>query len=154
MKKKDVVRKTIEELFDLLGIEGEFTLEETDDVINIVLETKDTGMVIGHHGDILESLQTILALCIAKKQGNFVRVSLEVGDYKKNRTGYLESLALSARERALSDQQEVPLPDLKSWERRIVHLMFQDDKEVMSESVGEGKDRILVIKPRTPHEEA
>lgn len=143
------IQKTAEELLGLLGIEGEVSVQKEEDVINILLDTQDSGMVIGHHGDILESLQLILSLAISKKLGEFVRVSLEVGDYKKNRTGWVESMAAQAKERALAEGQEVPLPNLKAWERRIVHLMFQDDTEVMSESVGEGKERTLVIKPRS-----
>ncbi len=148
MKNEKVIKDTIQELFDLLGIEGAFTLEEKDDMIQVVLETQDTGIVIGHHGDILESLQLVLALCVSKKLGEFHRISLEVGDYKKNRTMYLESLAQTTRERVLEEGSEIVLPELKSWERRVVHLLFQEDKEVASESIGEGKDRVLVVKPR------
>lgn len=148
MKNEKIIKDTIQELFDLLGIGGTFTLEEKDDMINIVLETQDTGIVIGHHGDILESLQLVLALCVSKKLGEFHRISLEVGDYKKNRTMYLESLAQTTRERVLEEGSEIVLPELKSWERRVVHLLFQEDKEVASESMGEGKDRVLVVKPR------
>lgn len=148
MKNEKVIKDTIQELFDLLGIEGAFTLEEKDDMIQVVLETQDTGIVIGHHGDILESLQLVLALCVSKKLGEFHRISLEVGDYKKNRTMYLESLAQTTRERVLEEGSEIVLPELKSWERRVVHLLFQEDKEVASESMGEGKDRVLVVKPR------
>jgi len=60
----------------------------------------------------------------------------------------LERLALDAKERALSQGKEVYLSELKSWKRRVVHLLLQDDKEVTSESSGEGKDRVLVIKPK------
>jgi len=85
---------------------------------------------------------------LAKENGEFKRVSIEAGDYKKNRTEWLERLALDAKERALSQGKEVYLSELKSWERRVVHLLLQDDKEVTSESSGEGKDRVLVIKPK------
>ena len=40
------------------------------------------------------------------------------------------------------------LPNLRSWERRVVHTFLQDDKEVTSESAGEGRERTLIIKPR------
>ena len=83
-----------------------------------------------------------------KKEENLKESLLEVGDYKKNRTEWLERLALDAKERAISENKEVYLSDLKSWERRVVHLLLQDDKEVISESSGEGKDRVLVIKPK------
>lgn len=145
------VKKTehlIKDFFDKLGVTGKVEVVEEEDLISINLQTEDTGMVIGYHGETLESLQLVLALVLAKETKEFKRVSIEVGDYKKNRTEWLEKIALDAKDKALATQKEVYLSDLKAWERRIVHLLLQDDKEVMSESDGEGKDRILVIKPR------
>lgn len=142
-------KETVEELLRALEIEGDFDIEGNEEGYDIKLETDDSGIVIGHHGDTLEALQIILSLALSKKAGEFKRVSIEVGDYKKNRSEYLTNLALETKERVLSDNKEIYLPDLKSWERRIVHMLLQDDKEVASESVGEGKDRVLVVKPRS-----
>ena len=147
-KKKKIIHKTTEELFKLLEIEGDITLELDDETANIVLVTEDSGIVIGRHGDMLESLQTILALCVSKKLDKFYRISLEVGDYKKNREEWLRGMVQETKERALSESREISIPDLKAWERRIVHLALSDDEEVISESVGEGKDRVLVVRPK------
>ena len=144
-KKQD---KAIKDFFVSLGIDTKMEILETEEAIEVVLETEDTGIIIGYHGETLESLQLVLSLLLAKANGEFKRVSVEVGDYKKNRTEWLERLALDAKERALTEGKEVYLSELKAWERRVVHLLLQDDKEVVSESSGEGKDRVLVIKPR------
>jgi spoIIIJ-associated protein len=140
--------KLIKNFFESLGIDAKSDISEDDEAISVVLETEDTGIIIGYHGETLEALQLVLSLLIARERGEFKRVSLEVGDYKKNRSEWLEKLALDAKERALQENKEVYLSELKSWERRVVHLLLQDDKEVSSESTGEGKDRVLVIKPK------
>lgn len=140
--------KTIKKFFDLLGLDADFKVSEEDGIISLTLETQDSGIVIGYHGETLEALQLILSLILAKESGEFKRVSIEVGDYKKNREEWLEKIALDAKEKALAEKKEVFLPDLKSWERRVVHLLLQDDKEVVSESTGEGKERVLVVKPK------
>lgn len=145
---KNKLQESVEKFLSLLGIKAEVSVEEEAEQISVSLETEDTGMIIGYHGETLESLQLILSLILAKETGEFKRVSLEVGDYKKNRTEYLEKMAMDFKERALSSQKEVYISDLKSWERRIIHLILQDDKEVVSESSGEGRDRVLVIKPK------
>ena len=147
-KERKDVEQLIEKMFSLLEIEGTFALEEQEDILGIMMETKDTGIVIGYHGEVLESLQLILSLAIAKKIGRFVRVSIEVDGYKKNRTEYLHNLAMQTKERALSENKEQVLSSLKSWERRIIHLYLQEDDQVVSESSGEGRDRVLVIKPK------
>ena len=147
-KERKEVEQLIEKLFVLLEIEGTFALEETEDSLDVLMETKDTGIVIGYHGEVLESLQLVLSLAVAKKLGRFVRVSIEVDGYKKNRTEYLHNLAIQVKEKALSENHEQILSSLKSWERRIIHLFLQNDEQVSSESSGEGKERVLVVKPR------
>jgi spoIIIJ-associated protein len=138
----------IKEVFDKLGIEDSFDISESDEAIDVVINSEDPGMIIGHHGDTLDALQLILSLALAKETGEFKRVSLEVGDYKRNRSDYLRNLAEQTKQRALSEGREIYLPSLKPWERREVHMHLADDQEVMSESVGEGRERTLVVKPR------
>ncbi len=147
-QKNKKTEKTIKNFLESLGLDSNFELSEDEEAMTVTLQTEDTGIVIGYHGETLEALQLILSLILAKENGKFKRVSLEVGDYKKNRSEWLERLALDAKEKALSENKEVFLSELKSWERRVIHLLLQNDKEVVSESSGEGKDRVLVIKPK------
>jgi spoIIIJ-associated protein len=142
------VEGVIEQLFALLELDGTFSVEEEGETINVLMDTKDTGLVIGYHGEALESLQLILSLAIAKKLGTFRRVSIEVDGYKKNRVEYLEKLAVQMKEKALEENREQVLSELRSWERRIVHMFLQEDDQVTSESEGRGRERVLVIKPK------
>lgn len=147
-KQSKIVQDTTEELLKLLEIQGGFEVKETEEAIEINLNTEDSGIVIGYHGDTLESLQLVLSLCLARKLGEFKRVSIEVGEYKKKREEWLKNLAAETKDRALSENKEIYLSDLKAWERRVVHIILQNDQEVVSESIGEGKDRVLVVKPK------
>lgn len=156
MEHQEQIKSITEKLLELLGIKSEVSVEmkesskeaeaEKTESAEIELSTQDTGMLIGYHGETLEALQLILSLCVAKELGSFVRISLEVGEYKKNRTDYLRQLAEQAREQALSQGEPVTLPNLKSWERREVHLLLQNDPDVISESIGEGRDRSLTVR--------
>lgn len=149
MKKEEkIIKETIAEFLKMLEVDGTTEVVMGEEIIDVILDTQDSGIVIGHHGEVLEALQIIMSAVVSKKLGRFVRVSVEVGEYKKNRKEWIENLARSTKEKVLSEQQEISLPGLKSWERRIVHMSLKDDKEVVSESMGEGKERTLVIKPR------
>lgn len=147
---KDIQKahEIITDLLKRIGVEGAVRIEESGNTLDVILETEESGIVIGYHGEALEALQLISSLLISKEVGHFIRVNLEVGDYKKNRSEYLERLAMQTKEQVLSENKEHVLPSLKSWERRVVHLILQNDEEVVSESVGEGKERVLVVKPR------
>jgi len=144
------IQKKTEELLSLLDVKAAVSVVMEGDVAQINLETDETGMLIGYHGETLEALQLILSLMLVKELGEFVRVSLEIGDYRKNREEYLQHLVEQTKERALAEDHPIALQDLKSWERRIVHLMLQDDTEVTTESEGVGRERVLTIKPKSP----
>ena len=167
MDKKEVkiIKDITEKLLKLLDVDGDFEILESkarlpapersdggqdkeEENIEIVLNTKDTGVVIGYHGDTLEGLQLVLSFCVARNLGRFVRISVDVGDYKKNRTEWLKTLAMETKERVLSEGKEIAIPELKSWERRVVHLLLESDNEVISGSQGEGRDRVLVVSPK------
>jgi len=148
-EQENLINDVASSLFQRLEINGEFDLVVNEEnTIEIILDTPDTGIVIGYHGEILDSLQLLLSLMVARKLGRFVRVSLEVGDYKKNRSQYLEKLADQIKEKVLEENQEYTLPALRPWERRIVHMYLQNDEQVVTESVGDGKDRTLVVRPK------
>ena len=148
-KEEKIIRETTEEFFKLLEIEGGIRVVPNEESIDIVLDTKDSGIVIGRHGDILESLQLILSMVISRKLGKFLRILLEVGDYKKNRAEWLKSIAKDAKDQVVKEGREITLLQLKPWERRVVHITLKDDEEVVSESVGEGRDRVLIVRPKS-----
>jgi len=143
-----IFKEVTEKLLLELEVAGTADIQLKDEMAEIVLQTEESGLLIGYHGEILEALQLLISLIASRKTGRFIRVSLEVGDYKKNRTEYLERLAQQTKDRVLEEGRPHTLSALKAWERRIVHVILQDDQEVTSESMGEGKERVLVIKPR------
>lgn len=145
---KKTTEQIIKDLFDAVGVTDTFEVSESEESIDVVINSEDPGLIIGHHGDTLDALQLVISLMVAKNNGEYKRVSVEVGDYKKNRSDYLENLAAQTKDRALSENREIFLPNLKPWERRVVHMHLQEDADVISESVGEGKERTLVVRPR------
>lgn len=143
-----VAEEVVGQYLDMLNIQATFTAENREEMIEVVLQTEESGILIGYHGETLDSLQLLLSLAVSKRIGRFVRIMIDVGDYRKNRTEYLEKLAYQFKDRALREDREQVVTSLKSWERRIIHMMLKDDEEVVSESEGTGRDRVLVIKPR------
>ncbi len=142
------VEKALESLLEMLEIDTEYELNALEEAIDITLTTDEGGILIGYHGETLDALQLIISLVLAKHLGRFVRVTLEIGDYKKARTQYLENLVKQSKERALSENRAIVLPELKPWERRVIHLMLENDDEVSSQSSGEGRQRTLTILPK------
>ena len=146
--KEQIIKETTEKLLSLLGVTADISLSSSGDTVIIELATEESGMLIGYHGETLESLQLVLSLCIAKQLGEFQRISIEIGEYKKNRTDYVKQLVAHTKEQVLFQKKQIALPNLKAWERREAHMLLQDDPDVVTESIGEGRDRVFTIRPK------
>lgn len=155
MKKEmhETIQKITEDLLDHLGIPATITVsEDEDDAVMVHIQTDETGVLIGHHGKALNAFQTVLGHMVYKQLGEWVRLVVDVGDYRLRRKQQLEELATRWAEQALSQNEAIAVTDLIPYERRIIHLFFAHHPDVMSESTGEGRNRRLIIKRREQSE--
>ena len=144
----EAVRTIAEELLADLEIPSSVLVELVDGVYQVKIETEESGLLIGFHGETLASLQLILGLVVYKKLGEWTRVVVEVGDYRARREQQLRQMAESYAAQVLATGQPLALPYLPPIERRIIHLALQDRTDVVTESEGEGNQRRVVIKPK------
>lgn len=147
-EKISIVQQETENLLKLLEITGTVRVEKEEESFFITIETEENALLIGKHGNTLSSLQTIISLMIAKKLGEFVRITLEIGNYRKEREDYLNDLVLRLKEDVVATGFDKSIRGLKPWERRLIHMSLQNDQEVATQSEGEGRDRVLVIKKK------
>ena len=149
MEATDQVKKITEDLLKKLEISGEVSVvtDETG-AYRVNIETEETGLLIGFHGRTLESFQIILGILVSKKLEEWVKVYVNVGDYREKREEALMLMAQRAAERALSLGRPVELSHLSPSERRVIHLTLSGDERVTTESVGDGNSRVLLVKPK------
>lgn len=140
-----LIQKEAEALLEKVGISTNVTVSADEDGYKVGIDTEENALLIGKHGNTLSSLELIIALIVAKKTGEFKRILVEVGDYRAEREAYLKELATRMKEEVASSGYEKIIHGLKAWERRLIHLMLQEDQEVTTESRGEGRERVLVI---------
>lgn len=147
------VSEILENILGLLGLEGSFEVNEAEEEINVVIETEDAGRLIGYRGETLDALQLIVNLIDNRQNGsskdeqsNYKRVIIDVAGWRKNREEDLKKRALEWAETVKDSGKSVELEPMPAWQRRIVHMALSEVSGVESESLGEGKDRHLVIK--------
>ncbi|MDO8270083.1 MAG: hypothetical protein Q7T54_05455 [Candidatus Levybacteria bacterium] len=146
-KEISVIKKEIEKLLKQIGITCTVGVEANDEGFTAVLDAgEDNALLIGKHGNTLASLELITTLIVNNKLGEFKRVTMEVGSYRSEREQYLTELADKLREEVITSGYEKQVRGLKPWERRYLHMYLQEDSQVMTESVGEDRERTLVIK--------
>lgn len=94
---------------------------------------------------IIESLNHILQL-VAKKNKTSP-VFFDINNYRRERERLISELARTAARKVTATKQEISLPAMNSYERRLVHVELSMHPEVSTESIGAGKERYVVIKP-------
>lgn len=146
---EETIKKTLDELLSFLQIEATVAVSlESADHFQIDIQTQETGLLIGFHGETINSLQLLLGVLLYKKLGKWIHVILDVGGYRKMRQEHIQEMVGRIIAEVETTNQPVVLPFLTPLERRIVHMMLSDNEKITSESQGEGKERRVSIKPR------
>ncbi|MBQ2933133.1 MAG: KH domain-containing protein [Clostridia bacterium] len=112
----------------------------------IILDGEGLGVIIGHRGETLDALQHIVSLA-ANNAGGYFKVTLNIGDYREKREQTLISLATRVAEQVKRNSRNRALEPMSAYERRIIHTAVQEIEGVSSASIGEGKNRRVVIFP-------
>ncbi len=138
----------LDNLLGMLLLEGSYEIEETDDQFAVLIETKDAGRLIGARGESLDALQLLVNQMVARKVGEegFKRVVMDVEGWRKQKEEELKKSAEVWGKQVSENGQEMELEPMASWQRRIIHMVISEMEGVESESLGEGRDRHIVIK--------
>jgi len=108
-----------------------------------------TGILIGHHGETLDAIQYLLNLAAIRHSdnpaGDYVKISLDIENYRAKREETLRSLARRMAARALKYKRNVFLEPMNAYERRIIHSELQSVENVSTHSVGTDKNRKIII---------
>ena len=117
-----------------------------DEIIKILIETNENNLLIGPKGVTLQSLNELVKLAVSNKFKKKYRILLDVHDYKNKKYNVLIRVAKNAAREVLKTHMDVKLNPMTPDERKKVHYALSTMKNIKTESVGDGKDRAIVIK--------
>ena len=144
-EKMDVAKKYLEDVFAQMNIEGiemSFNVEDGR-VIRVNLEGNAIGSVIGKRGETLDALQYLVCLVANRLGGDYLRFTLNAGNYREKREETLKSLAERMSKRVLKTGRPAALEPMNPYERRIIHAVVTDIEGVFSKSTETGKETLL-----------
>ncbi|MBI2123688.1 MAG: hypothetical protein HYU04_00325 [Candidatus Wildermuthbacteria bacterium] len=146
-----IVEQTARELLNKIGLEGTVQVAEKkeDNSISVDITMNEPQLFIGEKGQTLFEIAHVLKALIRRKLQEPVRLTLDINDYQKNKEQYLRELARAAADEVALLKIDKELPAMTSADRRIVHLELAERQDVVSESVGEGPERRVVIRVKT-----
>jgi spoIIIJ-associated protein len=150
-----LIKETLEKLLDVMGISytGIKITKDRGLVYYTEIQTPNSSLLIGWHGETIAAIQHILK-CLLWKQGveSKTQIVLDVDGYKKRQEESVIRLAERKAEVAVSSQKEVILPPMNPYFRRQIHTHLAESAKfkdlVLTESVGEGVERQVKILPK------
>jgi len=143
-----VARILAQRLLRIMGYAPTVAVEERARGIHVEVRGESLGALIGRRGATLDAVEFLLQLMTAKRIGDTVKVSMDVGGYRARRQRVLEDIARRMARRAQLEQREVPLEPMGPRERRIIHTALAEDPHVSTFSQGEEPLRRVVIAPK------
>ena len=106
----------------------------------------DLGVLIGKHGQTLDSLQYLTNMAANKNvTGARVRIVLDVENYRKRREETLCQLAERLANKARKYRTKVVLEPMNRHERKIIHMALQDYDDIITYSDGVETNRKIVV---------
>ncbi|KQC11066.1 MAG: hypothetical protein APR62_10705 [Smithella sp. SDB] len=123
------------------------TVNETPEKIILNIEGDNSGLLIGKRGQNIDALQYILNKAINKLNNGHKMIMIDSGEYRKRREEFLLGLAERIREKVKKTMKPVSIGHMNAHDRRLIHLVLQEDESLITQSRGEGKFRKIVILP-------
>ena len=139
----------LEELLRLMEVSGTVEIATGGETARLNVRGSDLGVLIGRRGEKLASLQHIVNLIVAKKEGEYHRIAVDVENYRGRREEQLRDVADRAAKRVLQTGKIIQLEPMPAIERRIVHMALVENPQVRTQSVGVEPNRRIVILPAT-----
>lgn len=140
-------KKYLEDLLSFFGLNTDvYATSEDGEVIELnIPSTHMNGFLIGQHGDTARSLQFLVSNALKNQNYTYTRVNVDVADYKKQRADRLAETAEEWVKKVKDTGEPYECKPMNAADRRTVHRVASD-AGLTSESVGEGRDRHIVLK--------
>jgi len=150
-------REILEELLAKMREPATVNATQEEDRISLVVTSGDAGLLIGKQGQTLDALQYLVTKMLAKQTRKKVRIAIDVEAYRARHNEALTLLAKKNGEKVKRSGKAVTLNPMNPYDRRIVHMALQGDKDLKTISRGEGLYKKVVISPvkkKEPQEDA
>jgi spoIIIJ-associated protein len=144
----EIIRTELLQIVELMGFPSTLEMETVGRSVTCTLRGEHEDSLTSADGKVLDSLQYILRKIISRKVPERLRISINVADFREKRLEELKVRAVAMAAQVKEEGKTQVLPALNPSERRTIHMILQEDKEIRSRSVGDGLfKKILIYKP-------
>lgn len=146
----DDARKVLEGILQRIPVSADVEGATADGAVYLDIKGDGSGLLIGKKGQTLDALQFLVNKIVNKANppGSKVEVVVDTENYRVRKRENLRDTALKSSDKAKRTLKPVSLNPMPAHERRIIHLMLAEDKEVYTKSYGDGPLRRIIVYPR------
>ena len=147
---EDKTEQFLRDVLDNMGLPDiaiERGTDEEENTLTFNLSGEEEGFVIGRRGETLDALQYLASLVANHNTEEYIKVSVNVGNYRDKREKTLEILGRKLAFKAVKTGKKTSLEPMNPYERRIIHTAVQKVNGATSWSEGENTARHVVIGP-------
>lgn len=149
MTRETEIKNIILEFFQKIGFEAEImNINIQDSLVSVKIKMDEPQILIGKRGQILSDIQHVLNRLLKRKIEENFYLDIDINDYKARKIDYLKDLARDLADEVSITKKAKQLWPMPAKERRIIHLELSNRADVATESLGEGEERRVIIKPR------
>ncbi len=143
----DEAKEFLAKIFKAMKIEVvmEKFVNKKDGCVVLKLHGDDMGILIGKHGQTLDSLQYLTNLVANKNTENRVHIVIDVENYRDRRAETLTRLAKRLADKVKKSGERIVLEPMNPHERKIIHTALQNDNKITTLSEGSEPFRKVVI---------
>ena len=145
------IRRTVGDFFEKMGFPAQVSIQEPKDLtIPIEAKIEEPQILIGKSGETLADVQRLLKILIKKSLGTEKSffIDLDINNYKRKKVEYLKETDRSIADEVSLSRREKELDPMPPYERRVIHIELEKRADVATESVGEGSERRIIVKPK------
>lgn len=139
------IKADLEQLLTLMGFPSEVAVEDKNNKAQVQIFGEHIEELITKDGQALDSIQYLMRKIIGKKFPQKIMFSIDAGEFREKRRVELQELALRLAREVKETEKTRTIPPLNPAERRVVHLVLQEDKTIRSRSVGDGLFKKILI---------
>lgn len=154
--RQKIIQETVAELLEKMGFAAvvEVAAEEGDaEAFSCMVRVEqDQNLLIGQYGANLSAIQHVVRVMLRKKIEERLDLTVDINGYFAEKRLSLEKEADRAAQESLRDNTPVTLRPMLPYERKIVHTFLAKNKDVATESAGQGGDRRVVVRPKPAEE--
>lgn len=141
----------LESVFEKMNVDVDIEKYEDEESVLFKISGKDSGIIIGRRGETLDALQYLTSLVVNKSSKKYMRVTIDIENYRKKREETLARLARRLADKVVKYRRNISLEPMNPYERRIIHSTLQNNEYVETYSVGEDPNRKVVITLKQAH---